>query len=68
MAIGLFNTLESIAIPCSVNAKGLAPPNICFEGITSCDTIKLSKSVNSYQTSSDDVLIRGKVLSGNFRF
>src|SRR5882724_1357491 len=34
----MFNTLESIATPCSVNAIGTAPPNLRRFGITNCDT------------------------------
>ncbi len=51
MAIALseFYTLESMATPCSVKAKGFVPPNLLFDGITNCDTkysISLSLSSN----------------------
>jgi hypothetical protein len=38
IALLQFNTLESIATPCSVKANGLAPPKNFFDVINFCDT------------------------------
>ncbi len=58
IALSLFNTLDSIATPCSVNAKGLAPPNLLFDGITDCETkLFISFSLNSNMKSSENLLL-----------
>ena len=45
---GLFNTLESIATPCSVNAKTLGA---CFnvEHITICDMFRISSVLSTFR-------------------
>lgn len=53
MAVLLFNTLDNIATPVSVNANGIAPPRYFLRGITFCDTTDfISSSVNSNIKSS----------------
>ena len=52
MARSLVKTEDNIAIPCSVNASGWAPPRLPRVGVTFCDSKDSASSSSSWNMKS----------------